>query len=504
MSIGSILARMLENGRSAFALAEHPYDSRVPYTTINVHDIDRGDGKDPSKMSLGELWATQPHLRTVIDFRARNVAKLGVHVYQKQADNGRVRVTDDPIARTLAKPNDSMTGVELIYDLVATKSLYDKAYWFVYEDIREAGRTIIQPFNPDWVTPVYDSNGVTIVKYRVQPPGDQSFVEVPVDQTVVFRGWNPASAFHNTSPVESLREVLAEQYHSRKHRIQLWKRNGRVGTYITRPADAPSWTPDDRRRFYDMFEAFTGDKGPKAGGAPLLEDGMSLNRTTFTSADEQWLESVKLSLHTVAQVYQVSPVMVGDTDATSWSNVREFNRQLYTNSLGWDITSIEDRINEFVIPLIVGYQPGAVYAEFNVEAQLRGSFEEQSDTLSKSVGGPWMTRSEARALMNMPHLDEADELIVPKNVSEGGAASPQDGGDGETDDPFKAVASVMSKTLDRQRRVYSASKNWNEERWHRELVKDLQAVGVPEAQAAVLAQAHNASARAELVKELES
>lgn len=503
MSIGSVLAQMLETGRSAFALAQHPYDDRIAPTTINVHDINRGKGKDPSLMTPAELWATQPHLRTVIDFRARNVAKLGIHLYQRQDDNGRVRVIDSPIARTLSKPNNHMTGVELIYDLVATRSLYDKAYWFVYEDINEANRTVIQPFNPDWVTPVYGDDGVSIVGYRVKPPGSESYVEVPAEYVVVFRGWNPGSAFSNVSPVEALRDILAEQYHSRQHRIQLWKRNGRVGTYIARPADAPSWTPDDRRRFYEMFEAFTGANGPRAGGAPLMEDGMELKRNSFTSADEQWLESVKLSLHTVAQIYQVSPVMVGDTDATSWSNVREFNRQLYTNSLGWDIVAIEDRINAFVLPLL-GQVPAGLYAEFNVEAQLRGSFEEQVESLSKSIGGPWMTRSEGRALVNLPHLDEADELIVPKNVSEGGQASPQDGGDGEADDPFKAIERVLSKTIERQRRVYAASKTWNEERWHRELVKDLSEIGVPEAQAAVLAQDHNAKARAELVKELES
>src|SRR5690606_42072898 len=46
----------------------------------------------------------------------------------------------------------SMTGSELIYDLVATKSLYDTAYWFLATD--EHGRPAIYPFPPSWVTPV--------------------------------------------------------------------------------------------------------------------------------------------------------------------------------------------------------------------------------------------------------------------------------------------------------------------------------------------------------------
>src|SRR5699024_6197173 len=34
--------------------------------------------RDPQNMTVEDLWATQPHLRTVIDFRARNIAQLGV------------------------------------------------------------------------------------------------------------------------------------------------------------------------------------------------------------------------------------------------------------------------------------------------------------------------------------------------------------------------------------------------------------------------------------------
>jgi hypothetical protein len=40
------------------------------------------------------------------------------------------------------------------------------------------------------------------------------------------------------------------------------------------------------------------------------------------------------------------------------------------------------------------------------------------------VGAPWLTRNEARARQNLPHIDGADELIVPLNVIEGGQSSP--------------------------------------------------------------------------------
>ena len=118
--------------------------------------------------------------------------------------------------------------------------------------------------------------------------------------------------------------------------------------------------------------------------------------------------------------------MVGVLDAANYSNMREFNRSLYTNSLGPDIKMIEDRLNAFVLPLL-GADEGA-FVKFNVEAKLRGSFEEQTAVMSTAVGGPWMTRNEARRLQDMPAIGDAgDALITPLNVIVGGQASPQDG-----------------------------------------------------------------------------
>ena len=120
--------------------------------------------------------------------------------------------------------------------------------------------------------------------------------------------------------------------------------------------------------------------------------------------------------------------MVGVLQGTNYSNMREFNRALYRTSLGPDIRYIEERITQFVLPLIGGSDDE--FVKLNVESMLRGSFEEQAAVLSTSVGGPWMTRNEARSLQDMAPLDDGDELITPLNVIEGGQSSPQDGGDG--------------------------------------------------------------------------
>lgn len=360
-----------------------------------------------------DLWRTQPHLRTVVNFLARNIAQLGLHTFESVGDANQ-RVRGDKLSAIISKPNRRQTRYDLIYGLVGDIALYDCAYLWATPDTERAEGYSIYLLPAAWVTSETTSF-YSVPTYTVTVPGDEpkTFV-IGSDEIIEFNGWTPANPNCSTSPVETLRLTLEEQHHARVHRKQLWKNNGRIGSFITRPKDAPAWDNDARTRFMTMLDAFIGNKGARAGGMPLLEDGMSVQRVGFSSADEQWAESAKLSLSTVAQVYHVNPTMVGLLDNANYSNVREFRRGLYGDTLGPIITMIEARLNAFLLPMLNA--PSGHFLEFNVEAKLRGSFEEQAAVISASVGGPWMTRNEARRLQNLPPIDGGDELIVPLNL----------------------------------------------------------------------------------------
>lgn len=66
-----------------------------------------------------------------------------------------------------------------------------------------------------------------------------------------------------------------------------------------------------------------------------------------------------------------------------------------------------------------GENPQEVYVEFNLDEKLRASFEEKAAITTQAVGGPWMTRNEARAQNNLPAVDGGDELLIPLNTSIG-------------------------------------------------------------------------------------
>ena len=373
-------------------------------------------------MSPAELWRTQPHLRTVVDFVARNVAQLGLHTYDRVSDTDRQRVVGEGVAALLRRPNPDQTAYELVYALVADLALYDRAFWWVHP---AATGWEIRPIPSAWVVAGQGGTVFAPAEWIVQAPGEAEPIVIPASQMLVFHGWNPSDPSSGSSRVQALKMILSEQVHAWTYREQVWRRGGRVSAVIQRPADAPDWSPQAKERFRKDWQSQYSGGGPSAGGTPILEDGMTLQRVGFSAREDAFVEAATLSLTTVASVYQVNPTMVGVLDNANYSNVREFRRMLYGDSLGPWLAMIQDRLNAFLLPMLG--EPDTRYVEFNLEAKLRGSFEEQAAVLQSSVGRPWMTADEARALQNMPALGgDAAELVTPLNVLVGGQASPRD------------------------------------------------------------------------------
>lgn len=370
-----------------------------------------------------KLWREQPHLRTVVGFVSRNIAHLGIQVFERDSQDGRNRQRDTPLAMLLDEPNDDMTQFDLIEATVASRMLYDETYWYVARDLSAPSGWVIRHIPTTWVIGTVGATAFNVQAYKVAVPGSSGrWVEIPSADMIVFRGWNPVDPTCGVSPVHSLKSILAEQVHAQVFRDQMWKRGGRVGNYISRPAGS-SWSGDARERFVQEWrETYSGDTASNAGGVPLLEDGMEIKTTRFSAKDEQFIEAAKLSLETCAQVYFINPTMVGILDNANYSNVREFRKALYGDNLGPEIERITQRLNRKLVPKLA--DASKTYVEFNLQTKLAGSFEEQGALLQTAIGGPYMTTNEGRAKLNMPAIDGGDELIRPLNVTQNGDQNP--------------------------------------------------------------------------------
>lgn len=375
-------------------------------------------------MTVGELYQTQPNLRSVVDFTSRNAAQLGRHVFRPDGEGGRERVRDSFLETLLKSPNDYQTGFDLFKQLFSELALYDLHIWMI-DNSRRSGGTTITGIPTEWIQGTKSDAFGRVTKYRIQPTGSSEWSYIDAADVVVFRGYNPTGFKKGSSPVKSLRATLSEQIAASDFRRQMWKRGGRIGMYLTRPADAPEWSVEGKAKFIQQWKAQWSGGGAEAGGTPLLDEGMEMKRVGFNAREEQWAEGAQLALVTVAQAFHVPPAMMGAQGYNSFASVKEFRKMLYTETLGPSVAQVEDTVNTFLVPLL-GIRDGS-YLELNIGEKLQGDFEEQAAVTSTAVGGPWMTANEARARVNLPAIEGGDSLLAPLNMGAAGNSGPAAG-----------------------------------------------------------------------------
>ena len=373
--------------------------------------------------STAELYITQPALRAVVSFISGNVASIPIKCYVRESDTSRRRDTKGVAPVLLANPNDHTTTHELMVKTVSDLKLYGFAAWVVVPSLDGPSGWTIEEIPSAWVSDITSRDGITATSYRIVNPVTKKETDIDASDVILFSDYSP-EGIGNASPVNALKQVLAEQVSAWEYRNQVWKNGGRVSQVIERPLGA-EWSPEERERFAKSWKnRFAGNEGTDSGGTPLLEDGMKLVQTQFNAREAQWQEATRLAREDVAAVYHINPSLVWHTDSQTYASAKDSARALYAETLQPILDMLSERINAFLLPKIGA--PANEYVEFDISKKLEASFEEQASVLQSSTGAPWMTRNEARARLNLPEIEGADELIVPMNVSEGGLASPND------------------------------------------------------------------------------
>ena len=455
--------------------------------------------------TASKLYQSQDNLKAVVDFLAASIAQLPLNVYTRNDETDRERDRTSPAARLLWRPNSAMTEFEFIRAVMTEYFVFGTVYVLVLPDADSRSGWQMWPVPSEWVINTrsrnaYQAETITIVAKNSGTP-----VEIPSTDFVQFKTYSPGHPGGYVSPISALRQTLEEQIQAGKFRRQLWSSSGRLNAQILRPANVQPWDEEQRRKFVEAFRASWGAGGSKAGSIPLLEDGMEIKPFSTSFKESQWMESVKLSREACAAAYGVNPSLIWHTDTQTYASSKDNARALYAECLGPVLQMLQQRINSFLLPMI-GADPDLTYVEFDLTEKLKGSFEERAQILQAAVGGPWMTRNEARADNNLPPVEGGDELIVPLNVVEGGQSSPQDT-HMEEQEPMTTEPQKMRKKSEAEKiRVKARSSKeedekmagilrafwkrqaaavipkigaksvrwWNEERWNKELADDIE------------------------------
>lgn len=483
-------------------------------SVINVTLTDGDASTQVLNMKAKELYQTQDNLQAVVNFLANSIAQLPLKVYVREGESERKRDRESIASKLLWRPNADQTSFEFFRALMVEYFVCGSVYVWLLPDAESESGYQLRIVPTEWIIRG-ESNAYSTDTLLICTRNGGTGFEIPKKEFIQFRTYSVGSPAGYLSPISALRQTLSEQVEAGRFRRQLWKSSGRLNAQIVRPKDVAPWTDEQKKKFATAFREAWSSGGSKAGSIPILEDGMEIKPFATSFREQQYAESVVLTREAVAAAYGVNPSLIWHSNTQTYASSRDNARALYAECLGPVIQMLQQRINAFLLPK-VGADP-RTYVEFDLTEKLKGSFEERAQIYQSACGGPYMTRDEIRAEMNLAPLPDGqgEDVIVPLNVLVGGQASPQDSvpdpnsydgvdnqakklvpcgcksckteeelrikGRSDKEDDEK-VEAVLTAFFNRQARSVipkvGADKRdfWDSERWDKELSEDLEPV----------------------------
>jgi HK97 family phage portal protein len=256
--------------------------------------------------TYNELYGTSPAVRCIVDFLGRQVSRYAIET------------DDSAVDALLANPGNGLSEVELKRHLASSTALSGNGFAAVLRNQKE-----VVPLAPDRVSRL-DSGDYEVVT------GGFERRRIAAADMVHVRLFNPADPMFGSSPLDSLRDVLAEDKASAKDRTRFWRNSSRPSTIILRGLEAPEWGETERERFRKQWTELNTEDSTYS--AVVLEDSMEpANVPSVSPRDAQWVEGRQLSLAVVASVYGVPPTALG----ASTENLRAAGRLIASAVAPW-------------------------------------------------------------------------------------------------------------------------------------------------------------------------
>lgn len=497
-------------------------------------DITRVLRMEGTGYNYAQIYASQPNVRTVIDYIARQGAGLRAKAYEKvprspSKPDGRLELDDDPMQYLLDDPWPGNSRYSFYYSLFADMCIYDE--WKVRLIRRRVGAPpeALVRVPPPNLTPERDPITGVVLFWR-----DLRGNRVERDDILWMPGYDPQTNQGSIPPMETLRRLLAEEYARDHAQEQFWRRGLRKDGVIELDKDTKKMSDAARESFLmDAEDALAGSNGYKPF---LLEPGMSWKDISWDPNSVQYIQARRVSRQEACAMFHVPPALVAAAENGGQPDDASLN-VFYQSTLPPYLERAESELKAKLIPLFA-LQPEvrrARYIKFNLDDKLRGGFESRAQIMMSLAGGPIVSVNESRARLDLPNTGNPDDDLIysPSNSLRGGGPqaapsapvqTPATGLEpvGTTPTPDSGAASrkmsanleqalviddlnkakakaelehrvfmtekraryeerharTLEKFFDRQRNAVQGGKDVNTDRWNRELADDLYGVAL--------------------------
>jgi HK97 family phage portal protein len=194
------------------------------------------------------------------------------------------------------------------------------------------------------------------------------------------------------------------------------------GVILSRPATAgvTPLTPDNVKLIKQAWSAW--HRGSARSHEPaVLQDGMTATRMDPDHQKLQLIESRKYQITEAARIYRMPLHKLAELDRSTNNNIEHQGIEYVSHGLGPWRRRWEEAVHRCLLSHEERYHPNGrprMYAEFNVEAMLRGDLAAQTSSWTALLEKGPLSINEVRGFLNLNPIEGGDKHYVQLNMQD--------------------------------------------------------------------------------------
>jgi HK97 family phage portal protein len=348
-----------------------------------------------------EGFRTNDTVYKCINYLARNAAAVDWGLYADRFKREEIEV--HPLLDRWYSPNPEQYLPEFVEDWAGCLLLGGNSFMQAV-NLNNNFKTPpdeIYVLRPDWVEVIPNQTGIIGYRYGSTASEKQLMDKMQVAQT---KYWCPDDALRGLSPIEVAAILVDMQTSGNKWNLALMQNSARPpGAWVTDQMlteTAYTSMKDDLQKKYQGVR--------NAGRPPVLYGGLKWQSMSITPAELDWLSSRMRNASDIANIYNIAPMLIGDTSASTFNNMDSAKLASYFEAVfPMILDKLEATANRWLVPkyangksgLYLAYKPESVPA---IQKFLQEQLAQKSDRSNKIYLAGKCTLDEARAIDGLP------------------------------------------------------------------------------------------------------
>ena len=349
---------------------------------------------------------------------SETMASLPLFLYRRKADGSKVPATNKPLYALLhQQPNPAWSSFEFKEYITASVLLRGDA--FCWREFNNAGQLMaLWPLDTTamtWEVGINSKGARRIVKYIYDIPDVGDKIEFDPSEIWHLKDMIGADGVSGMSRIAQCRDTIGLSLSADEYGGKFFANDATPAGILSVPGVL---SEDARKQMVKSWNEIHKGSG-KAFKTGLMEGGAKFEALTMKNEDAQFIQTRSFQVADVCRIFRVPTIMVGGAGDADKSNTYASAEQMALSFVQNTIRPWAVRIETNISAnLLDAKERKSLFAEFKLEALLRGDIKTRYEAYSIGRQWSWLSVDDIRTLENLDPLGEeagGTEYIRPMN-----------------------------------------------------------------------------------------